>query len=255
MQAASTTAAWAEAYSAVGWRPFPLAPREKRPLYRGWQQGVAPDALGQAFRDERLNLGVICGEPFDVFDIEAEHLPALAAHMRAGSHSLPMTPVQNTGGGGLHVLVRPLGLGQTRLYLDGVHVGELKSTGGFIVVSPSVTDRQYTWRFAPAGMVPCEAPDWLRALVAPRPAFADRPLRRARTLRDARRGLEALCQLVARETEGNRNNALFWAACRALEEGSPVGGMVAALTSAARVAGLDDGEVERTLESAVRRIQ
>ena len=150
--------------------------------------------------------------------------------------------------------MKPLGIGQARLYLDGIHIGELKSSGGFIVVAPSATTDQYTWRTAPAGMIPCEAPDWIRALVAPRPAFSYGPVRRARSLNEARRGLEALCEIVAEETEGNRNSLLFWAACRALEEGSPVAGMAAAMTRAAQVAGLDDDEIERTLESAAKRV-
>jgi hypothetical protein len=253
--AASELAAWAEAYAGVSWRPFPLVPGGKRPVFNGWQAAAGDRArLDAWFRDQSRNIGIVTGETFDCFDIEAAHLVAIAAHMRASGVPLPLTPVAETGRGGRHILVRPLGLGQARLYLDGVHIGELKSRGGFIAVCPSVTQGQYVWRWAPAGMAVAEAPGWLRELVAPRPAFADRPLRRARSLRDARRGLEVLCRLVAEETEGNRNNFLFWAACRALEEGSPVTGVVAALTDAAGVAGLADDEIERTLESAVRRI-
>jgi hypothetical protein len=254
--AASVLSGWAEAYAAAGWRPFPLVRGEKRPLYTGWQTTSSdPAVLERMFADERRNIGVAC-ETFDAFDIEAEHVRALVKYMNAGGHSLPMTPVQNTGRGGLHILTKPLGIGGTRLYLDGVHIGELKSTGGFIVVSPSVTERQYTWRFAPAGMIVAEAPDWLRALVAPKPAFADKPVRRARTVEEAQRGLEALARVVAEAEAGGRNDVLFWAATRALEEGSSPRAVAVAMVAAATDCDLirDDGidSVEATLHSAIR---
>ena len=261
MDTASSTAAWATSYGAVGWHCFPLVPGGKRPLYRGWQRAAATErgVLEHMFRDVARNVGIVTGVTFDVFDIEAAHLPALAASMRANGHSLPLTPVAVTGRGGLHVFTALTGAaGTRRLYLDGVHVGELKSAGGFIVAAPSVTERQYAWKFAPAGMAVAAAPDWLLALVAPKPAFADRPVRRAQNVTEAQQRLEALAQYVARSGEGERNEVLFWAACRALEEGSSPRAVAGALTEAARDCGLvrDDGvkAVEATIASAVERV-
>ena len=61
----------------------------------------------------------------------------------------------------------------------------------------------------------------------------------------------ALASHVARQPEGNRDNALFWAACRAAEAGvrdfEP-------LVAAAVTAGLTEREAARTVLSAQRTI-
>ena len=99
-----------------------------------------------------------------------------------------------------------------------------------------------------------EAPEEACALVADRPAFADRPVRRARSFTESRHKLEALAQAVAATPEGNRNNILFWAACRAVEEGAPDVAIVDALSLAAAAAGeTDERAIARTLDSALRR--
>jgi hypothetical protein len=79
---------------------------------------------------------------------------------------------------------------------------------------------------------------------APRPR---RPQRRHRTP-----GTEGLLQTVAEAQNGNRNNTLFWAACRAAEEGT-LGDIRDELEDAALSAGLDAANVQSTLRSAERR--
>ena len=248
---ASTTAAWAESYAAVGWRVFPLEPGGKRPLpgFR-WQDWATTDAtiLRDWFTDETRNIGVVTGELFDAFDIEREHLPTFPGWTAAGARRMARTPVADTGRGGWHVLAAPSGRGTTKLLLDGTHIGELKARGGYIVVSPSVTAGQYTWLLAPDGMRPAEAPDWLRDLAAPPPAVRD--AQPVQTSAEARRRLETLATTVARTAAGNRNNVLFWAAKRALDEGIPVPAAARALSRAAAHAGCSAREVEATLRSA-----
>jgi hypothetical protein len=254
MDAANATIAWAEAYAAAGWRLLPLAPGDKRPMLTNWPNAATSERaiLNRWFRDGSRNVGVVTGEQFDCFDIESQYLPALHAYMKAGDYALPLTPVQNTGRGGLHFLTRPVGVaGTRRLVLDGVHIGELKSRGGFIVVSPSITERQYTWQFAPAGMVVAAAPAWLLALVDhPAPP---RPTRPAVTTRDQRSRTEALARWVARQVVGNRNNCLFWAAMTAVDEWLPEALARPALYKAALDAGEEPAKAERTLRSAFDR--
>ena len=190
-------------------------------MYRGWQRDATTNErqLERWFADETRNVGVVAGETFDAFDIEADHLDAFYARMLA-SGGLRLTPVAITGRGGLHILTAPTGTGGTRrLYLDGVHIGELKSIGGFIAVCPSVTVGQYRWRLAPAGMTVAAAPDWLLGLIAPRPDFAEAPIRRLSSTGEMLRTLNVLAHAVLKTPKGNRNNVLFWAAMRALEEG------------------------------------
>ena len=57
---------------------------------------------------------------------------------------------------------------------------------------------------------------------------------------------------LAQQANGNRNHALFWAACRAAEAGDQ--DVLGELADAAVQAGLDRGEALRTIASAARRV-
>src|SRR5699024_736377 len=61
-----------------------------------------------------------------------------------------------------------------------------------------------------------------------------------------------LIAAVAEATPGNRNNMLFWAACRAAEENAP-DAVWDDLRASALLAGLDDREIDRTIASALGR--
>jgi hypothetical protein len=100
-------------------------------------------------------------------------------------------------------------------------------------------------------------PGWIADLLDP-PKRADMPPGRAETGADGRVAarLDGLIATVLDAVQGERNNVLHWAACRAAE-------MVAAgqltedqvhdsLGRAAACVGLDDGEAARTIVSALR---
>ena len=249
----SRTASWALAYAAMGWRVYPVARGGKRPLFTGWLEDATsePALIGRWWpRDPGApNIGVVAGEQFDVIDVEAEHVPGFREAARA--RGLPSTPIARSGGGGLHLYVAPLGLGTRRLLLHGVHVGELKGSGG-VLVPPSFTTGAYAWLRAPSGVLIADAPAWLRAL-------ADGPRReephtggrlspsRAVAL------VAALYRVVAAATEGERNALLFWASCRAAEHGVDRDAAAEILLSAALKAGLPEHEARATIASGIRR--
>jgi hypothetical protein len=248
---------WALAYAELGWRVFPVVPGGKRPLYRGWQRDATtdPDQIACYWREDPApNIGVVCGEAFDTFDIEAAHLPALRQWTEATGHGLPLTPLARTGRGGIHLLVAPTRMGGGRdLFLDGVHVGELKSTGGFIVVCPSVTVAPYHWLRSPDAQPLAPAPAWLLGLLD-RPGVR-RPARRngGGDPRRQRRQLDALAHAIARAGMGRRNTILYWAMRRAEEEGIPAVDAARALGRSAIGAGLGEREVRATIRSAHER--
>jgi hypothetical protein len=62
--------------------------------------------------------------------------------------------------------------------------------------------------------------------------------------------MSRLAAWVAAQPEGNRNEGLFWAANRALDA-DPAADL-SPLAAAARQAGLDEREIIRTLDSALR---
>lgn len=199
--------------------------------------------------DPRRNIGVVCGEAFDAFDIEVAYLPALRAWMEAHRYGLPLTPLARTGRGGIHVLVKPFADRGRDLYLEGVHIGELKSNGGFIVVAPSITDAPYRWLRAPDETPLAQAPDWLAALAVRARVVARRP--RSTRGHASSQALDALVGAISRAGPGRRNNVLYWAMRRAQEEGIPAYDAANALARSGLAAGLEEREVRATIWSAI----
>ena len=62
--------------------------------------------------------------------------------------------------------------------------------------------------------------------------------------------LSHLAAWVQQQHEGNRNDGLFWAACRAAEAGDETA--LAGIAAAARATGLPDREIGATIASARR---
>lgn len=253
------TLGWALAYASLGWRVFPVVPGGKRPVYAGWQRDATtdPDLIARYWRREPgPNVGLICGEAFVAYDIEAAHLPALWAWMAEAAHKLPETPVARTGRGGIHILAcaheQPLG---RVLRLGGVHMGELKAQGGFIVACPAVTAGQYVWLRSPLTTPVTDAPDWLIGLATvPNPSFSVARAGLVGPTRGEAR-LAALTRTVVRSTEGRRNSLLYWARRRALDDGIPAVVASSVLARMAGVAGLDQREIATTIRSAERASQ
>lgn len=249
----STLASWAVSYAACGFRLFPLRPGGKTPLRSGWQRSATGDSsrLRAAFLDETRNLGALAGVGFDVFDIEVDHLDAVLAHVGG---AWPAAPRSRTGRGGVHLFVRPVGLGNRRLELHGRRVGDLKGRGGFVVLPPSTTEAQYGWEVAPSGLVAGVAPARLLDLVVEHAApFTDSASDAPPSARHAGRILAGLVDRLARASEGERNDVLFWAACRIAEHGLPASVAQPALEEAALAVGLAPREVRATLRSAAHR--
>ena len=147
----------------------------------------------------------------------------------------------------------PLGNGTGALSGRGIDV---RGNGGFVVGPGSVhhTGVRYTPVDVAAPVVP--APDWLTGalLTPPATALGHSDLRLHGSPYARLRGLVAT---VLDGQEGERNNRLHWAACRAAE-------MIAAgqlgrdatidvLARAGEAVGLAPGEVQATIASALRR--
>lgn len=249
---ASPTVQWANFYARAGFRSFPVWSGEKRPMFSGWQKDatVDPDQIERYFRSDP-NIGLVCGEKFDAWDIEVEHVPAFLEWASNRPEPFPEGPIASTGRGGLHFLTAPTGVdGTRRLHLDGTHIGELKSRGGFILVCPSVTEQMYRWTWLPDNLQLSPAPDWLRGLLE-RPKTGPRLLpSRVTAVAEIGPRLEVLGRsIIAVKDQHQRNEYLYWAMHRAVEEGVPEGIAKAGLLDAYLSATLpNENAAERRIE-------
>ena len=123
---------------------------------------------------------------------------------------------------------------------------DIRGAGGYLVGPGSVTAHgAYRLAEGTAHLHPAPCPQALLTLIAPPP----RPHNRAHGARPTRG--EGLINFVRAAQEGQRNTRLFWAACRAYENG--LGETLATpLIAAATQTGLTQEEAEATLASAAR---
>jgi hypothetical protein len=97
-------------------------------------------------------------------------------------------------------------------------------------------------------------PDWLLAELAPKQAPPKQINGHVQFRGD--KWLRGLARTVAKAAEGQRNSALFWAACRARERVDDGKGdeafIIDVLLETARHAGLPPLEAQRTIQSGMR---
>jgi hypothetical protein len=243
--------AQALAYARHGWPVFPCKPGSKEPATRhGFQDATTDPGRIRTWWTAMpgRNVAIATGAPGpDVLDVDVRpHGNGYSAFRRLRQAGLAdgFLAVVATPGGGLHAYYP--GTGQRSGRLPGQHL-DFKAAGGYVVAPPSqVGDRGYQLirRQEPGARL-----DWAAAaeLLSPPGRKPQAPLRQ-----DGPPDLRRLAAWVADLDEGNRNSGLFWAACRLAESGHA--DTFAALAEAARLAGLPDGEIARTLISARRTV-
>jgi hypothetical protein len=124
------------------------------------------------------------------------------------------------------------------------HHLDFKARGGYVLAPPSqVGGRPYqviSHRDASGAL------DWdkVTGLLEPQRHTA------TPSARVQRGDLSHLATWVGQQHEGNRNDGLFWAACRAAEAGDET--VLADLAAAARSTGLTEREIATTIRSARR---
>jgi hypothetical protein len=157
----------------------------------------------------------------------------------------PLTPTRtaHTGGGGLHCWYRHDGPARAKL-CPGVDV---KTHHGYVVAPPSmhVSGTRYRWS---NGREIAPAPAWITRLLTPPAPVAFTPRAVNGSASDA-----ALVATVATQPEGNRNNYLYWAACRVYERGGDPA-VLEALIAAAVAGGQLESKARATVASAGRNV-
>lgn len=246
-----TVVAQALAYAARGWPVFPCQPGAKQPATRhGFCEATTdPDQIAWWWRRRpEANLAIATGAPGpDVLDVD-QHGPAgngfpafnrlVRAGLTDGASAIIATP-----GGGLHAYFT--GSAQRCGKLPACHV-DFRAQGGYVLAPPShVGGKPYqVIRHGPAA----GGLDWGKVTELLEPHRHPAPRTAAEAPQQA--GLEHLAVWVERQQQGNRNDGLFWAACRAAEAGDDQA--LATLAEAARTAGLSGREIAATIASARR---
>jgi len=238
-------------YAAAGWPVFPCKPGSKAPATRyGFKDATTDPSRIRAWWAScpTFNVAIATGAPGpDVLDVdvkpEGSGWAAFNQLKRAGLLTGARALIR-TRSGGLHLYFAGTGQSSGRLVR---HYLDFKATGGYVIAPPSFVDRDDT---GPAGTYELldrrQADgriDWqaVRQMLEPP---------RAATPRATGGDIRPLAAWVAKLPEGNRNSGLFWAACRAAEQGADPG----ALVDAAVRAGLTEPEARRTISSAGRRL-
>jgi len=121
--------------------------------------------------------------------------------------------------------------------------------GGYVLGAGSVVEGgKYVVQGDLAVSLP---PEWIRVLVAEKPQQPK--IRRPQGLQQpGALSWSGLVDSVRNAGEGNRNNALLWAARAMYSDKAPESEAQDVLGAAAREAGLSDFEIERTIQSAYR---
>ena len=242
----------AQRYAAHGWPVFPCIPGEKVPVpgtHGLLEASTDPDRIHSWWRNNpQRNVAVATGAPGpDVLDVDnhGEHGNGFAAFSQLKREGLvdEASAIVRTPSGGFHAYFA--GTDQRSGKITGAHV-DFRGRGGYVLVPPSqVGGRPYAiaQRVGGTGGIDWQA---CRDLLAPQP-HRSMPEHQ----RTSGRGLAHLPGWVASQPEGNRNDGLFWAACRAVEAGDEQA--LAAIANAGLKAGLSEREVFVTLGSARRR--
>lgn len=246
--------------AASGARVFPCAPGRKVPLTEhGYLDATTDPATIRSWwtRWPTANIANPTGggDGYDVIDVDVrDNGSGWAAFHRARQAGLLAGWIRavQTPSGGMHLYF--LGTNQRSGSVPTAHI-DFRGSGGYILVPPSKVRRgDYDIAYA---VFACNdrAPgpvDWdaVRSLLTP-----ERPAKSSPSLLSARTSeltiTERLGRWISGQTEGNRNAALFWAACRAAECGATD---PKPLIDAAVANGLSDREATTTVNSAYRRV-
>ncbi len=240
---------------------FPCVPGGKQPLTtRGFHDATTDLATVSAWwnRWPDANIGMPTGAPsgVDVVDVDIHQGGSgFIAFEQARSSGLAdgWAWLVRTPSGGLHAYFLHTNLAEQRSWqVPSKHV-DFRGDGGYIIVPPSrvaAADGQVRG-YAVIAVAqhhprPVNAVALRAFLEPPRPARAPSrmPALGARP--------DKLAAWVASRPEGARNQGLFWAACRMVEEGHTYDATASVLGDAAHSAGLCDREALTTIRSAFR---
>ncbi len=249
-----------------GWKVFPLAAFSKVPAIPSCRGGrgcldATDDAdllaeWGAEYPD--ANIGIACGDASRVIVVDFDPRNGsddTVKLMASRKQFFPPTVEVRTWSGGTHLYYR----WEPEIKNSKSKLGrgiDVKTTGGYVVAPPSKVRSpetgdtgQYRWVRSPLGQDLPRLPRWAAEAMKPKP---EQPF--ARKNGDYSGDLLNVLKYVENAPKGQRNNILYWAACRAAETGAYDSKTRSSLLSAALNTGLDKAESMKTIESAYAKV-
>lgn len=251
--------------------------RAEQPVFPCWAAGTKAKApmTRNGFKDATLDLmqvkrwwkqygpaaalGIPTGIKHDVLDVDIKgtpeapvdgrvHLPRLRElGLLNGCKRVVKTP---SGGWHLYFLASPGVTNRAR----GATLGlDVRGMGGYVLAAPShIETTDYAGSYEDIGETTgsTDEPLWWDAIVnslAPVDTVTNKPIPLLPSERRA--SLAALREWVSIRQSGERNNALHWAVCRCIENGLDPNELV----EPAILCGLDETEIQTTINSALKR--
>lgn len=244
----------AQALARMGLHVVPVLRGTKRPVMSGWAEMATRDraeiqALARNWPHD--NVGVVLLGEHLVVDVDQPR--EFAGWLNDENHHLPRTMSVLTGRGRHHYYRLP-GV------LSGGHntrvPGADLKVRGLVVAPGSLHPSGVRYRLAsPRAM--SDAPDWLIELVTATPTPAERHPGTGNPEVWTADRQQRVVSTVWAAPEGNRNNAVFWAACRAWESGLTgyaLDGFLNQIVRAARHKGLERDEIDLCIRSAQQTV-
>lgn len=257
---APTLAAAAQRYASLGIPVFPCAPGGKQPLTpNGFHDASAsPVAVKRWWRrTPDANIGLPTGTTTGVLVVDVDvHDSGSGYDAFDRAHHKGLTQgwgwLVRTPSGGMHAYFPAASVEQRCWQVPGAHI-DFRGDGGYVIAPPSRLEVR--GKLTPYEVIaitqrramPLDAAGLRRFLDPPRQTPGVRTLLPPPGARP-----ERLAKWVAAQPEGGRNQGLFWAACRLVEDGQPIEFTIATLGAAGVQAGLPQPEVESTIVSAYR---
>lgn len=227
-----------------------LPTKDKRSLIKDWPNAASsdPEQIRSWWKQwPHAQPAAVVPEDITIFDIDIRNGGSLEALENLFGCEIPetLTVWSGRGDGGCHLWFKnPAGEISQRQLPPGV---DLRKPGvHYVLIPPALhneTGQPYTWNSVPyVAELPSQA---VEALAPPKPRVTlpapvvDRPS-----------NLAGLVRSVAEAVEGERNQKLYWASCRAFDHGDD--DIVQELFDAALSIGLTDSEASATIDSARR---
>jgi hypothetical protein len=229
-----------------GWSVIPVR-TDKRPVgdWKKWQsRAMTQEEATKAFSSRAVQgIAVVCGKVSGVTVLDLEQSSLESKEVEALLELAKGVPTARSGGGGVHLYFASSGERNKPLELNGVHIGDIRGEGGYVVLPPSChpSDNIYEWVEKPTGNlepIPQELQNALKQLTSKHHSRV-----KAKTSsNDAQRkyalsALEKECEAVRNAPQGVGNHQIN---VSAFALGQLVGAGV-----------LSESEVLRDLENAV----